>query len=952
MEKLLSIDAGLATELLEAAKTGLKDAESYVRSSALSLMEKLLATAPALAQELLEAVQIGLKDKDVDVKWKAFELSRKLAEALAKPEIARDALSQLKAQLKKETWRITKSALQTALTFTKLIPASAQQWLKLVPYGLRDEDSETKEAAISLGVELAFHLPDEPIISMLLKDPESPAVRDKAKEHFTRRLQDKTVTYSPQDILVLDQLLHSATDSELDKALQSAVTQKLLELAPQVAKEAGLEYLNQNFDTLRPGTAITAFLKKVMHQTLADNVIDQLEAELITKCILEHGITATIAPGKHLFVLEDSRYKLEDRPEANLQANLQHIVNSVIEKSETELARQYKAHQPLFLNTGLGLPIAASDIARAGSVVNNADLTTKAWHLSVMHLSDHHQQAPQTTFLLLEQRNYVGEHVIKKINYAQGPYTLAYDQALNPNATDSELRKELFGPMEYERTKPRYYVTCYTLSEQAAQELLGKINTQVDQEAQDAYQALHQLALEACQADQDAAGAEQLALEWEAYVPNAQELKKINLLQLSQEDAVQVSRDSLAIENRENIDENREEIEGVKKDVESHENILDESETKDKAAINKKLKDLEASDPKLYAYCHTFIWTLSNYIEANRAASTGMFSVEYEQSGKEAAGMGLLHLIIAAAEYIPVVGDFANLPGDWIDATYEGVKTAKQENKIAVINEIIQGSHRSPKDVELTISQAGLLIAERKRGEIEAAQAATESILGSLGSKIGRFKNWIVGNYNLKPSPQAELAIEDVLALLVRMYKEYETINQQGGELYEQLAELVCMGSLSDLLSKSTEVAQKDIEQAESALESEIRKKKDTIGKLKKKAGEGLWEARWIKGGKECEQFFEEEHIRRYIVDSQPGVAVSDKQLVAMRMVLFRHMCEGIQEDKEQSLACAQKFAAKYPALVAKLAKEYPTYFVTKAIARACITDPSLANKVMSHLPN
>ena len=75
-----------------------------------------------------------------------------------------------------------------------------------------------------------------------------------------------------------------------------------------------------------------------MHQNLADNAIDQLEAEFIRKCILKHGITATIAPREHLFVLEDSRYKLKEGSEASL---LQ-IVNSVIEKSDSRLAKQYK----------------------------------------------------------------------------------------------------------------------------------------------------------------------------------------------------------------------------------------------------------------------------------------------------------------------------------------------------------------------------------------------------------------------------------------------------------------------------------------------------------------------------------------------------------------------------------------------------------------------------------
>ena len=310
-----------------------------------------------------------------------------------------------------------------------------------------------------------------------------------------------------------------------------------------MAEQEGLEDLNTHFDALSHSPTITAFLKKVMHHAFAEMAIDQRKAELITKCILQHGITATIAPGKRLFVLEETRYRLAEGSEIHLQ----HIVNIVIEKSESELARQYRTHQPLFLNTGSGLPIAASDIPTAGSVVNDAALPIKAWHLSVMHLSDHHQQAPADTFLLLEQRNYEGEHVIKKITYAQGQYTLAYDQALNPNAIDTQLREELFGPMEYERTKPRYYATYHTLNDQAAQELLGNINAQAGQEAQDAYQALHQLAIVACQADQDAAGAEQLALEWGAYVPNAQELKKVDLLKLSQGDAAQVRRDSFDI---------------------------------------------------------------------------------------------------------------------------------------------------------------------------------------------------------------------------------------------------------------------------------------------------------------------------------------------------------------------------------------------------------------------
>ena len=321
---------------------------------------------------------------------------------------------------------------------------------------------------------------------------------------------------------------------------------------------------------------------------------------------------------------------------------------------------------------------------------------------------------------------------------------------------------------------------------------------------------------------------------------------------------------------------------------------------------------------------------MSRYIAANGIASTDMFSQELDQSGL----MAWFQVGMTAAENIPAVGDFAGLIGTLIEKIYEEVKTAQQENKVAVLNKIIQDHHIFPEDAELTIRRAGLLLAERKREEIEAAQAATASTLGRLGSKIENLKYKLLGTYQIAQSPQAGLAIEDVLALLVRMYKEYKTLNQPGEELYEQLAALVC-----------TAVTQQDIAQAESALESEIRKEQDTIGKLKKKAGEGLWEApasrKRILGSrvesKNCEEFFEEACVRRYIADSQPRVEISDQQVVAMRMVLFRHMCEGIREDNKQSLACAQKFAAKYPVLAKKIKKiaeddDYPNYSVSQAI--------------------
>ena len=63
MGKLVERSPELAEQMLEAAQRGITDQEGDVRSSALTLIDKLLSIDAGLAPELLEAAHAGLKDR-------------------------------------------------------------------------------------------------------------------------------------------------------------------------------------------------------------------------------------------------------------------------------------------------------------------------------------------------------------------------------------------------------------------------------------------------------------------------------------------------------------------------------------------------------------------------------------------------------------------------------------------------------------------------------------------------------------------------------------------------------------------------------------------------------------------------------------------------------------------------------------------------------------------------
>jgi hypothetical protein len=75
--------------------------------------------------------------------------------------------------------------------------------------------------------------------------------------------------------------------------------------------------------------------------------------------------------------------------------------------------------------------------------------------------------------------------------------------------------------------------------------------------------------------------------------------------------------------------------------------------------------------------------------------------------------------------------------------------------------------------------------------------------------------------------------------------------------------------------------------------------------------------------------------------------------VLAARIVLFKAMNEGIFDSKKplEALKCIENFGKIYPNLTKQIAKEYPDYFMDKAIAEHCIKDATLLADVKAKLP-
>jgi HEAT repeat protein len=536
--------------LLNLLKLLLADQDMYVRNTAANALSKIIEVAPKEEfHTLLNLFKLLIADEDSNVRYSA---ARALSEIIkvAPDEELPTLLNLLKLLLADQNMYVRNTAADALIAIIKVAPKEEFTiLLNLVKMLLADQDPDVRSMAadalstIIQGLQLSTKLVD------LLMD-ENPQIRETARKGLTAqfKIQEQLAKLDYTHVKLLLRIIDlNQASNEAEQLLQAGANQALSHIAEHIAA-TGITWLHEHLEELPDTPALRTFLKAVLHQAMSDGKIDDEEAKLFIRCIVKKGITATIDLRGNKIILEDSSYPLEE----SSKENLMHIVNEVIKSSQDGVAKQYREHTPLFVNSGSALPVATADIKRVGSVVDDVELDSDHWHLSVMHLSDHYKNQPQAVFLLLEQRNYAGEHIIHQITLDKNSFKVV-SKAVNPLAV-GDIRKDIFREMIYTLyTKPRYYGSSFTLGQALGESLLVECKTQTEP-LTDSYTSIHTLAAShvAPTNSNSLPSADLLRMGWFQYVkqPKVMEYKKGNLFQVDAGDSIRLS---LEIDRNEQI---------------------------------------------------------------------------------------------------------------------------------------------------------------------------------------------------------------------------------------------------------------------------------------------------------------------------------------------------------------------------------------------------------------
>lgn len=116
----------------------------------------------------------------------------------------------------------------------------------------------------------------------------------------------------------------------------------------------------------------------------------------------------------------------------------------------------------------------------------------------------------------------------------------------------------------------------------------------------------------------------------------------------------------------------------------------------------------------MYNYCKAFYWTLLNYFDAYRVASTNVMkkNEDHTEDSKQSMGVkfakGALSVGKDLAKGIPLIGNIFSLIDKAIDAVYSKVKEKRFEDRVKSITKIIMENKTADmaEDLSLVITKA------------------------------------------------------------------------------------------------------------------------------------------------------------------------------------------------------------------------------------------------------
>lgn len=196
----------------------------------------------------------------------------------------------------------------------------------------------------------------------------------------------------------------------------------------------------------------------------------------------------------------------------------------------------------------------------------------------------------------------------------------------------------------------------------------------------------------------------------------------------------------------------------------------------ERSEVRTQIVSLKNEDINLHEYYRSFYWTTFNYFMAYKTISTGIVSSsnhDQMMGEKEKFIYKFSKLALdASTKAIPIISDIAGLVNSVLDYVYEGVREIRFDNKVKIINRVLNLKAVTFEDLDLEISKAAINLTNRKKNAILdfKNQNIEEGLFAGIKAKLlGR-------QVDLYESDAALLALQDVVSFLGYVYLHYDLI--------------------------------------------------------------------------------------------------------------------------------------------------------------------------------
>ena len=416
--------------------------DGFVKSLAIKAIGQIVVTIDQVPQEVMIALNHLLTSKESRVKSAAAEVIGLVVVSSKDSQATKESIIQLSPLLQDEDMSVRDSVSNVLATIIKKLSVFE------IAHYLTTNEFRLRKIIISSLIHNLSNIQlqqDFELIELLLKD---------------------IIGYE---------------DPQGERKELIKVAQQTLKQQQEYIDNKLILWVTENFHELFiSSNEAKSFLKVIYHKLLSAGKVSQNGIIYIIKCI-KNGFTTSIMQNQltqdYKIIFEDITYSLIGKQNRKY---LEQISEEILNQQD-DYALRYRDFNPVFVNTGLGIKIAATDIRYVTSVtshgsinniINTIFITRYEWQVSFMQESDNAHTTPENLFMLLEKRDVFGNHVMHKIHA-----NLSVESFVkHPEEVDTEFCQKLFGNLVYNHNGYKvYYSKRVTLNDQEKEDLFNAL---------------------------------------------------------------------------------------------------------------------------------------------------------------------------------------------------------------------------------------------------------------------------------------------------------------------------------------------------------------------------------------------------------------------------------------------------------------------------------------------